>query len=180
MAWKRQYLEGAPLDKETFRARALAAEVAFGSGEISGITPLSRERLPALPGRAWRERRARNLAALRSALGEVPGLRVLEAPFAATLVFDSPARRDQVRAALIGARVYPAVLWPLDEIAHPDIPPGHRELSRRVLSLHCDFRYGNRDMEWVAEAVRWAVSGRPGTPRAERGRGLDVELQGLL
>ncbi len=180
MAWKRQYLEGAPLDKEAFRARARAAETAFGSGEISGITPLSRDRLPALPGGAWRERRARNLAAFRSALGEVRGVRVVEAPFAATLLFDSPGRREQVRAALVAARVYPAVLWPLEERLHPDVPPRHCELSRRLLSLHCDFRYGERDMERVAEAVRRALSRRRSPPRPEAGRSQDVELQRLL
>ncbi|HSD29180.1 MAG TPA: hypothetical protein VLL75_17900 [Vicinamibacteria bacterium] len=183
MAWKRQYLEGLPLDKETYRARAIAAEVAIGTGEISGITPLSRERLPALPGRAWRDRRARNLAAFRSALGEVPGVRVLEAPFAATLVFDAADRREQVRAALVAARAYPAVLWPLEGDVHPDVPAGHRELSRRVLSLHCDFRYGEHDMERVAEAVRRAGSGGRGAPRQDREGirrpGPDVSLQGL-
>jgi hypothetical protein len=178
MAWKRQYLEGVPLDKGTFRARGLAAETEIGSGDISGITPLSRERLASLPGRAWREQRARNLVAFRSALGDVPGVSFLEAPFAATLLFDSPARREQVRSALIAARVYPAVLWPLDESAHPDVPRGHRELSQRLLSIHCDFRYGGQDMERVAEAVRRALSGRRGAPRRATGRGPDVELQG--
>lgn len=179
MAWKRQYLEGLPLDKETFRARALAGEASIGRGEISGITPLSRERLPALPARAWRERRARNLAAFRSALGELPGVRVLDAPFAATLVFDSAGRRERVRTALVAARVYPAVLWPLEGDLHPQVPPRHRELSRRVLSLHCDFRYGEEDMERVAEAVRRVGSGRRGTSRPERDWSPDDELQGL-
>ena len=47
-----------------------------------------------------------------------------------------------------------------------DVPPAHRELSRRVLSLHCDFRYGERDMERVAQALRRALSGRGGRPRS--------------
>jgi hypothetical protein len=162
MAWKRQYLEGLPVDKQQYRRRAEASEAAVGEGEISGITPLSRERLPALPARAWRERRARNLAVFRSALGEVPGVSLLEAPFAATLLFDSPARREHVRAVLVAARVYPAVLWPLQSYPYPGVPPRHRELSQRLLSLHCDFRYGEGDMERVAEAVRRAALGERG------------------
>ncbi|HSD66851.1 MAG TPA: hypothetical protein VLF95_09130 [Vicinamibacteria bacterium] len=162
MAWKRQYLEGRAVGKDAFLARARAGEAAIGGGGISGITRLSRERLAALPSRAWRERRARNLTAFACALGEVPGVRRLEAPFAATLLFDCPGRREQVRSALLAARVYPAVLWPLEPSVHPGVPPRHRDLSRRVLSLHCDFRYGERDMERVAEAVRRAAAGRSG------------------
>lgn len=180
MAWKRQYLQGLPLDKETFRSRALDAEAALGSGEISGITPLSRERLPGLPATAWRERRARNLAAFRSALGDVPGARLLEAPFAATLLFDAPEGREHVRSALVAARIYPAVVWPLDEAAPPGVPPAHRELSRRLLSIHCDFRYDEGDMERVADAVRWAATGRR-VARARPGRrSADAELRGRL
>jgi len=179
MAWKRQYLEGLPIEKETFRSRALAAEAVFGSGEISGITPLSRERLPALPAGAWRQRRARNLAAFRAALGDRPGVRLLDAPFAATLLFDSAARREQVRTALITTRVYPAVLWPLADILQPGVPAAHCELSERLLSLHCDFRYSERDMERVAEAVHRALS--PGRARrSQRGRLLDADLRGLV
>jgi hypothetical protein len=162
MVLKRQYLEGHAVEKRDFRARVISSEQAIGKGDISGITPLSRARLRSLPGRQWREKRARNLAAFRAALGEVPGVRLLDAPFAATLLFDRPEGREGVRAALVEARVYPSVLWPLESCAPPAILERHLDLSRRVLSIHCDFRYEVQDMERVALAVRRAVAGMVG------------------
>ena len=63
-------------------------------------------------------------------------------------------RLDAQLAGLIEQRIYPAVLWQLDEI------PGHRErfadecaLADRLLALHCDGRYSAADMQRVAACV---------------------------
>jgi hypothetical protein len=154
MLLKRHFLDGHAVDKKAYRALAGVGELGIGTGEISGMTPFSRERLPSMPARAWRDGRARGLAAFRAALGEVSGARLLEAPFAATLLFDTPALHERVRRALAGRRIYPAVLWSLESPAVHGVPERHVDLSRRVLSLHCDFRYGADDMRRVAAAVR--------------------------
>jgi hypothetical protein len=166
MALKRDYLEGGAVDKAEFRALAAATEAAMGTGEVSGISATSRSRLPTLPSRRWRERRARNLETFRAAFGLLPGVRLLEAPFAATLQFESATARERVRRALIEASVYPAVLWPLEEDAC--VPPAHIELSRRVLSLHCDYRYDAADMQRVASAVRAVFAAEPEPAAAQR------------
>jgi hypothetical protein len=49
--------------------------------------------------------------------------------------------------------VYPAVLWPLEELVLKGIPDADRELSRRLLSIHCDFRYTSSDTDTVAQIV---------------------------
>jgi hypothetical protein len=157
MGLKRRYLEGRSVEKASFRAAALASEGTIGTGAISGISALSRARLPTLPARAWRERRERNLGAFRAAFGKTPGVRLLEAPFTATLRFDSAEQRDRVRRSLIASRIYPAVLWPLETSAAHPIPSRHVELAKRLFSIHCDFRYDERDMERVAGAVRAAI-----------------------
>ncbi len=169
MALKRAYLEGGPVEKDAFRDRAVAGERAIGRGEISGMTGASRARLPTLPGAKWRERRARNLGVFRAALGPLAGVRLLDAPFAATLVFDDPARREHVRSALLAASVYPAVLWPLEAGRDAALPREHVLFSRRVLSLHCDYRYDDHDMERVARAVRAALASAPRRVSAGRG-----------
>jgi hypothetical protein len=46
------------------------------------------------------------------------------------------------------------VLWSLEERAVAGLPARHLDLSRRVLSLHCDFRYTDDDMRRVAAIVR--------------------------
>jgi hypothetical protein len=150
---KRAYLEGLSVEKDAFRARARSGEQAMGAGEISGMAASSRARLSTLPSGRWRARRAANLAAFRAALGKLPGARLLDAPFAATLLFDKPAVRDSVSQALRAHRVYPAVLWPLEGAR---IARRHRALSRRVLCLHCDFRYDEADMVRVAALLHAA------------------------
>ena len=79
---------------------------------------------------------------------------MLDAPFAATLLFDSAQLRERVRTALIAERIYAAVLWPLEAPVVTGIPAEHVELSRRLLTLHCDFRYNLHDMARVAVQVK--------------------------
>ena len=160
MVLKRLYLSGSAVAKDDFRNLAARGEAQIADGGISGMSPFSRARIGSFPVDAWRKARAANLEAFRTALGDLPGVAVLDAPFAATLIFDRPSRREEVRRTLIEARIYPAILWSLDELAIEGIPADHVRLGRRVLSLHCDQRYGPEDMIRVAEHVRKAMGGR--------------------
>jgi hypothetical protein len=154
MTLKLSYLSGHAVAKDDYRRLAVDGEERIGHGAVSGISGFSRARLPTFPVREWNEQRAANLRAFREALGEAPGIELLHAPFAATLVFDSADLRDRAVTALIAARIYPAILWPLDECVVEGIPDRHVDLSRRILTLHGDHRYQPSDMARVAEAVR--------------------------
>jgi len=163
MVLKAHYLQGHGVSKDAFRSLAVAGERAIATGrETSGVSPLTRARLAALPTTSWREARARNRAVLCTALGDVRGVTVLDAPFAVTLIFDGDGaseRRNRARAALADARVYATVLWPLEAPVVAGIPAEHVDLARRVLTLHCDFRYTADDMLRVAERVRRLCTG---------------------
>ena len=78
------------------------------------------------------------------------------------LIFDDKETRDFVRKFLVSNRIYPAILWPLEESSYsmPLPGPGHVDLSRRVLSLHCDMRYNEADMNRVIEALTLALNER--------------------
>ncbi len=160
MLLKQRYLAGEPISKDAFRARAIAGEAAMGRGDPAPMSPVSRALLDVLPAPAWRAARASNHDVFASALGELPGARLLtssaggRAPYAAVLCFDDPTKRDAVRSRLVTEHIYPAVLWPIDASRAPGIPAAHAELSRRILCLHCDHRYGPSDMERVAASVR--------------------------
>jgi hypothetical protein len=46
------------------------------------------------------------------------------------------------------------VLWPLEDQVLEGIPDFDRDLSRALLSIHCDFRYTPTDMDTVAQIVK--------------------------
>ncbi len=158
MSLKRLYLEGGDVSKDDFRQLSLSGEEDVARGPISGISEFSRQRLASLPAQSWRERRAANLAAFADALGDHTWARLLETTFVATIVFDDPAVRDRVRARLIEDRIYPVVYWPLEERVTPGIGDEDIDLSRRILSIHCDQRYVPADMARVAQSVLQAVA----------------------
>lgn len=163
MVLKALYLEGHRVEKKTYRELSGGAEKHIASGTASGIPPFTRQVLPVLPAAEWRDRRRSNYRRIAAVLDDVPGLSVLgcdgsaQGPFCLPLVFDSPAMRDRARATLLEARIYPAVLWPLNEPLVESIGAADRELSARLLCLHCDARYGAADMDRVLEAVRRAA-----------------------
>jgi hypothetical protein len=157
MDLKRRYLDGAEVPRAAFRDLYLRTEAALGHGQPSGISAYSRSRLPTMPVARWTRDRARNLAVLRSALEGSPDVRLLDAPFAAVLVFDDAERAERVRAALIAERVYPATFWPLEARTVAGIPDEHVELSKRTLAIHADQRYSIADMRRVTDILREAL-----------------------
>ncbi len=167
MVLKRLYLRGYAVAKDTFRALAIEAEA--GLAQTTAMSRLSAELWTRLPLSRWRRAREENLAAFRTALGDSPGVSVTqglgsgEPPFSILLSFDDPARRDRVRAALIAARIYPAILWDLSGApVREGIRPEDRRRARTLLSVHCDARYATQDMARVAACVAEALRSRPG------------------
>jgi hypothetical protein len=158
MTLKLHYLSGQEVAKASFRELAIDGEQAIGADAMSGISPFSRSRLTTFPTARWREVRARNLQVLQDKTGDLPLVRLLDVSFAATLIFDEEALRERVRERLIAARIYPSVLWPLDDPFVEGIPESHVDLSRRILSIHCDQRYSVDDMVRVASELRKAVA----------------------
>jgi len=155
MLLKARYLAGEGIPKTTFLAEARSGAARIADGPASGIATVSRELLPTLPVAAWRRQRRRNFRTLLAALGPLGLDRVFEpppgaTPYALTLALETAERRESVRQGLIGADVYPAILWTLDDPAVEGIPSEHVDLARRVLSIHCDHRYGDADMIRIA------------------------------
>ncbi len=161
MTLKSLYLDGAFDGKELFRRLAISGEDRIASGDVSGMTDWTRALLPVFPTETWRERRRENQRVLSSALSGIPGMTVLQSrdavdgcPYSGIILFDSVQRRDHVRECLMAARVYPTILWPLESPVLPGIPPQNVDFSRRMLSIHCDMRYGREDMQRVAEMIK--------------------------
>lgn len=158
MMLKAMYLDGHPVDKADFRASAEVAERDLAVPVVSAMDPVSRALLASFPIEAWRRARAVNHETLGDALAGLGWTRMLgpavpeAAPFSATLIMDSLERRELVRTRLMEARIYPAVLWSL-ETPVVSVSDESLRLSRRILSIACDARYGATDMARIAEAL---------------------------
>lgn len=164
MILKAMYLDGHQVDKSAYRALALQGEDGLCVPGVSAISDVAGALLGSFRVDVWRQARAANHAQLVSLLAQLEWARVVRpahntcVPFSFILVVDSAARRERVRMRLIKERVFPAVLWPLERTILP-VHPEVRELSRTMLSIHCDGRYRPQDIERVAEIVN--RSGEP-------------------
>lgn len=165
MILKAMYLCGHPVEKEAFRSLALEGERALGSQGVSAMSEVARSLVASWPSERWRRLRHSNHDTLRRQLAHLEWARVLtprgerSVPFSCVIAVDSPERRERLRRRLIDARVYPAVLWPLERPV-VRVRPAARSVSRRLLSIHCDGRYGAEDMRRVASLVAWGGEAR--------------------
>lgn len=163
---KALYLAGHAIEKETFRGLFVSGESGIATGSVSGMPAATQALLRVLPTRTWRERRRVNGVAAAQLLHLHPSVTLLlpeqgATAFSLVLVARDPTARESLRKHLIQGRIYPAVLWPLDEPEVDGIEHEALSLSRRVLSLHCDYRYSDSDLERVGtELTRWTETQR--------------------
>jgi hypothetical protein len=161
---KRLYLGGGDVGKESFRPLYALTEQTLHDPGPSAMTPWSKALLHNLPLSAMRARRLTNGEVLRQALEDAGELDIITTglserlvPFSCVVALPARSIRDNVRKELLRERIYPAVLWPLDQPAVAGIPHAAVSLSERMLSLHCDARYGADDMIRVAASLRRAI-----------------------
>lgn len=99
-------------------------------------------------------RRRRNAEILLEAVGEMalfPELRAADCPlFVPILVPDR--KRDAFRRHLIQQEIYCPVHWPVSE--YHRLTPQTEKLYREELSLVCDQRYTENDMDRIVEAMK--------------------------
>ena len=155
MEMKAQYLNGAPVSKEEFRKRYTETEEWFDKAEPALIDERSRQFVTKqLDINLWQGAKRRNLTLLKG-LVKCDSCKVLRPEddtctmFSLVLLFDTKEQRDKVRKQLIGACVYPAVLWAVPESASAEA----RSFSERMLSVHCDGRYTEEDIKQLAEII---------------------------
>jgi dTDP-4-amino-4,6-dideoxygalactose transaminase len=72
-------------------------------------------------------------------------------PFSIIILCDSVDERTELKSYLIGERVYPAILWRMpDDSVFKDA----LDISRRILSVHCDPRYSKNDMIEICNRIK--------------------------
>lgn len=156
MTLKTVYLSGGSVDKPVFLEMYRQAEAAFGHGASpAAMSSFSNLLLPSFDMSRMRRVRAGNAFFVHEQLrGRLSSIKIVESNAYVVMLFDSGTHRDVTRRNLIENHVFPIALWPLGEL---DVPKEDRDLSDRVLMIHCDARYGHDDMEVVAAAIEKAL-----------------------
>ena len=75
--------------------------------------------------------------------------------FSLILLFDTRERRDIVRMRLIEFGVFPAILWAVPKSASDNA----QAFSERMLSVHCDGRYSEKDIRQLGGILNIAIAG---------------------
>lgn len=145
--------------KDIFRKLYIDTEETLPDLEVSALDNRSADTLCKLDINAWYNQKKKNWKRLTTLLDK--GLNYLEpinefcTPFSVVLKLDDVVKREKLRIGLIQKAVYPAVLWRVPETCSEEV----RIMSDCLLSLHCDGRYSEEDMEELACIINNVYNG---------------------
>lgn len=146
MKKKTLYLEDRIDNKKEFHDDLLSTEVQIDEMAVSGIDDETLTYLSRFDIDQWYSLKKENREILKSS--QLNHVEILEpensrcTPFSLTLLFDTEKMRNGFRTYLIDHSVYPAILWNIPESVGSDV----MDFSSRMLSIHCDGRYGKEEM----------------------------------
>lgn len=153
MDLKSKYLRGDFHDKDVFRRLYLETEEEFDNLKLSSIDKRSKDFLSTFDIKGWYEVKQRNWKLLKEL---VQGDFELIEPenedcyvFSFIMLFKDRKRRDEVRKFLITESVYPAILWNTPNNVSKEV----KSFSERMLSVHCDGRYTEEDINDLASRI---------------------------
>ena len=166
MIWKREYLASckeSPATKDTFRDFQIEGEKMLSESRDLSISPWSRALLEAGFPKRWRQQREKNVRLFLDLMAGQNGIKPLfvnwptdHCPFNAVLMFPSETRREAFRSGLIAASIYPPIHWmPMSEASTRSL-----DLSRRILTIPLDQRYGSQDVHRIASILSNLGDGR--------------------
>jgi hypothetical protein len=165
MVLKGRYLVGESVSKDDYLSLFWQGESRIASGGISGISRQSAALVATLDPKPLLHHKAALFIAFDEALRAANICPLLYPeehciPFSAVCVFDDQETRDKVRASLIANRIYPAILWPLDNPLLPGVGRSELAFSQRMLSIHIDIRYRFEDLEMVVAMMQRSLVGK--------------------
>jgi len=171
MLLKSIYLTGGHSSKQDYlnlfdtAKMALNRETTQPNLQIDGISQLSKKLLKTFPWREWRELRRTNYRYFLDKVDLSSDVCCLATddpnatPFSLVLMFADPGQREKARQRLIAKSIYPAIIWPLNMTDCPWSDEKAVNISQRMLSIHCDGRYGQQDMDKIANAFSECIFG---------------------
>lgn len=153
MEAKREYISRKRNDKE-FLAMFSEAEEYLDVCNIAGADVRDIEAAEKLDVEGIKSQRRKNAAVLLSALSDMaifPNIKSEDVPMFVPIIVPN-GKRDVLRRHLIEREIYCPVHWPLTE--HHASDKKTLELYENELSLVCDQRYDESDMERIIKAIR--------------------------
>ncbi len=161
MEAKARFLDSGEGDKDAFLAKIAEGEAALEKvAGVRAITAESKERLGGWDLADLRGKRQANAQRLIQGLRHLTGVDPLvrfgpdDVPLGVPVLCDD---RDRVRKGLIAQRIYCPVHWALPAAVAKDRFAHEHGVQDRVLTLVCDQRYGEADMDRTLEALRRLV-----------------------
>lgn len=163
MMLKHAYLEGAPFPKDVFRRMEVESEDTLAGDTGHAVSAFTAGVLGVLRIGDYRHRRLANFKTFKQLSDQqehrhwtllFDSMSEGAAPFGVILLCRDGRTRDALRQHLIERHVFTAVHWA--QSREDDVTSGDDlaiDLSGRVLTIPCDQRYDEADMERIFECV---------------------------
>jgi hypothetical protein len=150
MAKKALWAAGsASSDKEVWYLALQEHEAAFEGLDPALMQPETLQRLQRLPVNRWRKDRLHNLNYLRQLFGASAVATPLPGTYGLPLLFPTVESARETERRLLEQHIYPARIWPQPI----DAPQEDLYVADRLILLHTDYRYCERDMERIASVL---------------------------
>lgn len=155
MQTKTAYLDDKVSDKHLYRKLFLETEDWFNQSEPSMIDKKSKEYIKHFDIRDWQATKRKNWLLLSHLVETKVVIPENEkcTPFSFIILSSNPEERDLLRKRLLEKSVYPAILWNVPESSTPE----NKNFSHRMLSIHCDGRYTEKDIRQLAIIVNTSI-----------------------
>lgn len=154
MKLKADYLNGTFHGKDYFRSLYIETEQQIESLEISGIDSKTLQIVESIDIQEWLNIKYSNWQVAFNYLSSHNILYVGHSenitPFSIVIKCDSREDRDNLKEYLVQKNIYPAILWSMPELSNFDEAC---DFSKRMLSIHCDARYGVDDIKYICEQI---------------------------
>lgn len=154
MVMKTSYLGNKDVDKCQFRQKYLHSEDMIDDIEPCAIAGRDLDYIKKLDINLWYNAKKQNWAYLNREVKQtyfyiIQPQCIASTPFSLVLMANSKEERNTLRKHLIANAVYPAILWPYEGEGCERA----KDLSERILSIHCDGRYSLDDMAQLAAII---------------------------
>ena len=164
MRLKSLYLKGFDLSKDIYRTIEIKAERNMGRGNISMAPAWVESIVNSFPILKWREKRKNNYIKFLGYLDDKIKKNILlpkeidrTYPFMIIMLLKTKRERDNIRKIFIKNNIFPAILWKSSKhklFSNKKIEDRHNAFNDRMLAIHCDMRYGYKDMRKIADILK--------------------------